>query len=245
MEPNPPALSPVALFLDADPVVQGVVVLLAAASVGVWTIAFDRAVRVARLHRGARALDALARGGRGAVEAAAPAGLAVDVLDAARAAARERVPDEGPGERRERPREAMRLALADALASAQVGLPFLATVASAAPFVGLFGTVWGIMRAFAAIARTAVPRLARQPDPVVVTLDGAGRIFLREEAVPEADPAGRLGPMARAAPDAVVYIRADGAIPYRRVAEVMGAVAAAGFARASLLAESAPAPAAK
>lgn len=160
MEPTTPAFSPVALLLHADPVVQGVVALLAAASVAVWTIAFDRAVRLARLHRGALALDALARAGRGVDEAAAPVGLVADVFAAALAAARERVPGEGPGERRERLREAMRLALSDALAPAQAGLSFLATVASTAPFVGLFGTVWGIMRAFGAIARTGDTSLA-------------------------------------------------------------------------------------
>jgi biopolymer transport protein ExbB/TolQ len=39
-------------------------------------------------------------------------------------------------------------------------LPFLATVGSAAPFVGLFGTVWGIMNSFTAIARQADTSLA-------------------------------------------------------------------------------------
>lgn len=153
MDPRLPDLSPVALFLHADQVVQGVVLLLAAASVAVWAIAFDRAFRVARLRRGARALDALARAGGPPPDEASP-GLPAAVLGGARAAAAERVPGEGPGERRERIREAMRLALADALAPAQAGLFFLATVGSAAPFVGLFGTVWGIMRAFTAIART-------------------------------------------------------------------------------------------
>jgi biopolymer transport protein TolQ len=153
MDPSLPDLSPIALFLHADRVVQGVVLLLVATSVGVWAIAFDRAIRVARLHSGARALDALARAG-GPPPEDAPPGLPAAVLGNARAAAADRVPGEGPGERRERLREAMRLALADALAPAQAGLSFLATVGSAAPFVGLFGTVWGIMRAFTAIART-------------------------------------------------------------------------------------------
>lgn len=151
----PPDLSPIALFLQADPVVQGVALLLAAASVAVWTIALDRGLRIARLRRAARALDALARAEGGTPKAEPPpGGLAGAVLDAARAAGAERVPGESPGERRERLREAMRLALVEALAPAQAGLSFLATIGSAAPFIGLFGTVWGIMHAFTAIART-------------------------------------------------------------------------------------------
>ncbi|GAA0593981.1 hypothetical protein GCM10009416_35440 [Craurococcus roseus] len=155
MNPSSPDLSPVALFLHADAVVQGVVLLLVAASVAVWAIALDRAFRVARLRRGARALDAFARvGGDGPSSDEAPPGLPAALLRDARVAAAERPPGEGLGERRERLREAMRLALADALRPAQAGLSFLATVGSAAPFVGLFGTVWGIMNAFTAIART-------------------------------------------------------------------------------------------
>jgi biopolymer transport protein ExbB/TolQ len=39
-------------------------------------------------------------------------------------------------------------------------LPFLATIGSAAPFIGLFGTVWGIMRSFMGIAATNDTSLA-------------------------------------------------------------------------------------
>ena len=46
----------------------------------------------------------------------------------------------------------MKSALAAALRPSEWGLPFLATIGSAAPFIGLFGTVWGIMNSFAAIA---------------------------------------------------------------------------------------------
>ena len=42
----------------------------------------------------------------------------------------------------------------------QSGLPFLATVGSTAPFVGLFGTVWGIMRSFTGIAAAKDTSLA-------------------------------------------------------------------------------------
>ncbi len=40
------------------------------------------------------------------------------------------------------------------------GLPFLATIASSAPFIGLFGTVWGIMNSFSAIAQSQDTSLA-------------------------------------------------------------------------------------
>jgi biopolymer transport protein ExbB/TolQ len=55
-------------------------------------------------------------------------------------------------ERRDRIERAMRLALNAELRRLEVRLPFLATLGSAAPFIGLFGTVWGIMRSFEGIA---------------------------------------------------------------------------------------------
>jgi biopolymer transport protein ExbB/TolQ len=56
------------------------------------------------------------------------------------------------GERRERIERVMRLALNGEMRRLETHLPFLATLGSAAPFIGLFGTVWGIMRSFAGIA---------------------------------------------------------------------------------------------
>jgi len=56
------------------------------------------------------------------------------------------------GDRRERVERAMRLALNGELRRLETHLPFLATLGSAAPFIGLFGTVWGIMRSFEGIA---------------------------------------------------------------------------------------------
>jgi biopolymer transport protein ExbB/TolQ len=48
----------------------------------------------------------------------------------------------------------MRAALAVDMRRLQPGIPFLATIGSAAPFIGLFGTVWGIMNSFSAIAKS-------------------------------------------------------------------------------------------
>ena len=49
---------------------------------------------------------------------------------------------------------AMRISLSREQSSLEKHLPFLATVASASPYVGLFGTVWGIMNSFRGLAET-------------------------------------------------------------------------------------------
>jgi biopolymer transport protein TolQ len=67
--------------------------------------------------------------------------------------AAEAPPDgETAAERRDRIERAMRLTLNSEMRRLEARLPFLATLGSAAPFIGLFGTVWGIMRSFAGIA---------------------------------------------------------------------------------------------
>jgi biopolymer transport protein TolQ len=143
-----PSFSVIGLFLQADPVVKAVMLLLVAASVGVWTIVIDKAMRFGRLRRDARALDAVSRGP--SVDASGE-GLSADILQAALVARGEGT-DETRAERQERLREVMRMVLADRLRPLEPGLSFLATIGSAAPFVGLFGTVWGIMSSFASIA---------------------------------------------------------------------------------------------
>jgi biopolymer transport protein TolQ len=60
----------------------------------------------------------------------------------------------------ERLRHALRLARAEEISRLEQGLPFLATTASVTPFVGLFGTVWGIMQSFHAIGQRGGASLA-------------------------------------------------------------------------------------
>ncbi|MGE0118956.1 MAG: MotA/TolQ/ExbB proton channel family protein [Dongiaceae bacterium] len=147
----PPAhdLSAVALFLQADAIVQAVMILLALASIGCWAVIFDKAVRLARLRREVRQFEDAVRGGA----AARPSSdLAAAVLEAGAREAAERAGDETAGEARERCERAMRGVMAARLRTIEPGLPFLATVGSTAPFIGLFGTVWGIMNSFTAIA---------------------------------------------------------------------------------------------
>ncbi len=140
MQPSP-TLSIAGLFLQADPVVKGVMLLLVAASVGVWTVVIDKAFRFGRLRRQTRALDAVSRS-----------------------------------------------------------------------------------------------------DPIILSIDRNGQVFVGPDLVPPGSLAARLKALAQSAPDQVVYVRGDRALAYGRVMETMGLVSSAGFSRVSLLAEQTPPP---
>ena len=161
-------LSVVKLFMNADPVVKGVLLLLLAASVWSWAVIIDKLWRLGEASRSAREHEARAATARSSQELAAtdshgelrdPAGL---VLSAGltESAAEPRLPPETVGERRDRIERAMRLVLNAELRRLEARLPFLATLGSAAPFIGLFGTVWGIMRSFEGIAAANSTSLA-------------------------------------------------------------------------------------
>lgn len=136
--------SPFQLLLNADPVVKGVMALLVLASILSWALALESARRQAWLRRALR--RAAANG-----LAAQPA-LGQPILAAARASADCSIAGETGGERRGRLERAMREAAGRLVGATDAGTSILATVAAVAPFVGLFGTVWGVMNSFVAIA---------------------------------------------------------------------------------------------
>jgi len=70
------------------------------------------------------------------------------------------VEGESANERRERIAEQMSRAARELLSREEGGLPNLAIISSTAPFIGLFGTVWGIMSSFASIAQAQDTSLA-------------------------------------------------------------------------------------
>jgi biopolymer transport protein TolQ len=147
---TPHDLSFLGLFLQADPIVKGVMILLVLASLGCWTIAVEKVLRFRNVRRQARDFELNARsGGRLHPQSTGTSGR---IIAAGHEAWRDQDASESRAERRERIERAMRAALAADLRQLQAGLPFLATTGSAAPFIGLFGTVWGIMNSFSAIA---------------------------------------------------------------------------------------------
>ena len=139
------------LLLNADPVVQAVMAALALASLACWAVILEKAVLFRRLKREARSLVALADSG--SIIAPEGEGLSGAVLRAGLPEWREgRDTGETAGEFRDRLERAMRGAVTATLRKAEPGLPLLATIGSVSPFVGLFGTVWGIMHSFFGIA---------------------------------------------------------------------------------------------
>jgi biopolymer transport protein TolQ len=153
-------LSVIALFVNADIVVKFVLLLLLAGSVWSWAVIIDKVLRLRAARRSARAWamrSAEARtveelvGERYGAETGHPAG-AVLAAGVEECVAFADDAAESMAERRDRIDRAMRLALGAQLRHLELRLPFLATLGSAAPFIGLFGTVWGIMRSFNAIA---------------------------------------------------------------------------------------------
>ena len=137
------------MLMTADPVVKAVMLGLALASVACWAIIFEKVMRLSWLRGQIRRLEALARGGTSTANAR---GLVKSVLEAAQSEAEDGA---SRGEDRTAVRvrldRAMRGRLRSELQRQEGGLPFLATIGSAAPFIGLFGTVWGIMNSFTAI----------------------------------------------------------------------------------------------
>ena len=159
------AMSPLALFLQADIVVKAVMVLLLAASVWSWAIIIERSRRLRQLNRQvaefearfwkAETLDEL-RTAKGAH----PAGdLFVAGMDEWRASTEGRTGVDREGVR-SRLGSVMAASIDRSVSDLSDRLNILATIGSVAPFVGLFGTVWGIMRAFVAIGESQSTSLA-------------------------------------------------------------------------------------
>jgi len=151
-------LSIIGLFHHADIVVKAIIIALFLASVICWMMAFEKLFRVWLLNREISVLETSTKSGN--LQPRKPRGLIYSLKEAARAEWAEGSQDSTNGEVRDRLELAMRGATKRQLKFIEKGLPFLATLGSAAPFIGLFGTVWGIMNSFTAIAQTKDTSLA-------------------------------------------------------------------------------------
>ena len=159
----PRNLSPWGMFMGADIVVKTVMVGLAIASLVTWTVWLAKSIELRR--KGALALQRT-RALEGNIKLAEAAERADNAHDAVaqliQSCAKEAelsggVLDDGLQER-----VALRLERVEAAMSRQIarGTGVLATIGATAPFVGLFGTVWGIMNAFIGISESHTTSLA-------------------------------------------------------------------------------------
>lgn len=161
----PHDLSPIGMFLAADVVVKGVMIALALASVATWAIFLVKTLELAhakaRLKRSVQVLTAA--NGLAEVELGRKPGIAADMVAAARdemvrsEAVLDHTPAAGVKER-----VSSLLARIEVRAGKRMsaGTGILASIGSVGPFVGLFGTVWGIMNSFIGISKAQTTNLA-------------------------------------------------------------------------------------
>ncbi len=174
-------LSPLGLFLEASLVGKAVMAVLFLASLWSWVLIIEGRVSVTRLRSAVRKARA---GGE------IPKPL-LGVVAAGDEEVRRRIPGETVGELRSRISDAMARAARDLLMRSEGGLPNLAVVSSVAPFVGLFGTVWGIMSSFAAIGQAQDTSLATVAPGIAEAL--AATAYGLAAAIPASIGYNRIG----------------------------------------------------
>jgi biopolymer transport protein TolQ len=150
------------LFLQADWVVKSVMILLLLASVWVWAVVFEKVSTIRRVNRAAEEFeDRFWSGGsleelheREGEQPTHPiaAVFGAGMREWRRNAGRGAGTDLAVAGLKERVDRAMTVTIQREMERLERWMVFLASVGSAAPFIGLFGTVWGIMNSFSAIA---------------------------------------------------------------------------------------------
>jgi biopolymer transport protein ExbB len=159
----PRDLSPWGMFLSADPVVKAVMVGLAFASVVTWTVWLAKSIEIFFAKRRVRAAAKKLAGIRSLEEVQPLGEIQGEVAQFLGAAATELKLSPGLSDTDGiKERIASRLERIEASHGRRIlrGTGVLATIGATAPFVGLFGTVWGIMDSFIGISKSHTTNLA-------------------------------------------------------------------------------------
>lgn len=160
----PIAFSPWGMFLNAGPVVRCVMVLLAVASLLTWTIFIAKSVELLRVRaKLAKAEQALEQAntldlGEQGTRAGGIAHTLVMAAETERTRSAD-IPDDSDGLKERIVLHLERLEAAEGRRLMR-GTGVLATIGATSPFIGLFGTVWGIMTSFTGIAASKATSLA-------------------------------------------------------------------------------------
>jgi biopolymer transport protein ExbB len=157
-------LSPWSMFLAADIIVKAVMVGLAFASLVTWTVFIAKMIELSFVRRKLRAALARIRDARSLAEAQFSLGAKDSVLSALLAAAMGEArlsagisSDEGI---KERAASSFAEIVRAEGRRIRTGMGLLASIGATSPFVGLFGTVWGIMNSFIGISKSQTTNLA-------------------------------------------------------------------------------------
>ena len=154
-------LSIVNLILHASWVVQGVVALLVGVSIASWAAIFRKIVALKKVQQlndafdrefwsGTSLNDLLAGAAKNAKNSGSMERIFASGMREYQKLRERRITD--PGALMDGARRAMRASYQREVDAIETNLSFLATVGSVSPYVGLFGTVWGIMHAFTGLA---------------------------------------------------------------------------------------------
>ena len=154
--------SALAVFMRADWVVKGVLIGLALASIWSWTVILDKFFRLGALNRQANEFEDAVSSGRSLEDVASDAGerprhalprmLQAALREWRESRARGVVGPDAVALLLSRIDRVLDSIISRESQRVEDGLGSLAIVATASPFIGLFGTVWGIMNSFQAIA---------------------------------------------------------------------------------------------
>jgi biopolymer transport protein ExbB len=157
-------LSPWSMFLSADILVKAVMIGLAFASLVTWTIFIAKMIELSLIQRKLRAALGTISDARSLAEAQFALGAKHSVLSSLLAAAmREARLSAGISSDagiKERAASSFAEIVRAEARRIRLGMGLLATIGATSPFVGLFGTVWGIMNSFIGISKSQTTNLA-------------------------------------------------------------------------------------
>jgi biopolymer transport protein ExbB/TolQ len=155
-----PKFSVIDMFLAADDVVKAVMILLVLASVASWVIIIEKTIVLRAVSRQVWKFKKLAQNAVDQIATEDFPGFTSLVVETGVNESADHAGNETRADYRERVERSMRDILASRIYRVEARVTLLATAGSTCPFIGLFGTVWGIMNSFIGIAASGETTLS-------------------------------------------------------------------------------------
>jgi biopolymer transport protein TolR len=87
------------------------------------------------------------------------------------------------------------------------------------------------------LPKTQAHTINQDKEPLVVSIDAAGKVYLQDKQMPLDDLVSKLKAVTNANAEARIFVRGDKGVTYGRIMEVMGTISSAGFTKVALVAE--------